>query len=122
MDNSLFVLSARWQGAAGLNLLQSLSAARQFFHDGFHRGGPHKRFGIFIPGSKKLSDRFLQVTDAEEGTATNTLPRQLAKLAFHQVQPTGAGGDKMKYETRVLFQPSLDLFLFVGAIVVHHQM
>src|SRR5207248_4223679 len=26
-------LSARWQGAAGLNLLQSLSAARQFFHD-----------------------------------------------------------------------------------------
>ncbi|PYT74682.1 MAG: hypothetical protein DMG39_02230 [Acidobacteria bacterium] len=76
MHNSLFILSARWQGAAGLNLLQSLSAARPFFHAGFHSGGTHKRFGILIPGGKKLSDRFLQVTDAEEGTATNPLPRR----------------------------------------------
>src|SRR5262249_38433837 len=30
-------------------------------------------------------------------------------------------GNEMKYETRMFFQPGLNLLLFVGAIVVHHQ-
>jgi len=81
-----------------------------------------KGLGSSFPSSKKFSDCFFQITNAEECTATNTLPRQLTKPAFHQVQPSGTGGYEMKYETRVLFQPGLNLLLFVGAIVVHHQM
>src|ERR1700739_40342 len=121
MDNLLFLLSARWQGAAGLNLLQSLSTARQFFHDRFHGSGPDKRFGIFIPSREKLSDGFFQITDVEKRTSANTLPRQFTKPAFYQVQPTRTGWYEMKHETRMLFPPGLNLLLFVGAIVVHHQ-
>src|SRR5207302_7347108 len=56
--------------------------------------GPNKRFGIFVPGVDKFLDGLFQVLNAEECAQTNTLARQLAKPAFHQVQPTGAGGYK----------------------------
>jgi hypothetical protein len=77
---------------------------------------------MFIPGIEKIVDGVLQLVDAEERSAANALRRQLPKPAFHQVQPTGTGGYKMQSETRVLFQPSSDFFLAVGALVVDHQM
>ena len=116
----LFSPTAR-PGAAELNLLERLPAARQLFHDRFHGGRPDKGFGLFIPSGEKLRDGFFQILDAAERTPANTLARQLSEPALHQIQPTGAGGHKMKPETSMPLQPGADLWLVVGAIVVHHQ-
>jgi hypothetical protein len=76
----LFALfSAAGRGANGLNHLQRLPAARWLLHDRFHRGYPKSWFGTFIPSIKIFADGVLQLHDAEEGTATNTLARQLAE-------------------------------------------
>jgi hypothetical protein len=77
---------------------------------------------MFIPDIEKIVDGVLQLVDVEERTPANAPRRQLPKPAFYQVQPTGTGGYKMQPETQVLFQPSSDFLLAVGAIVVHHQM
>jgi len=48
--------SGTWPSTSGLNGLQSLATALEFFHDGLDGGFPNKRLGIFVPGICKFLD------------------------------------------------------------------
>jgi hypothetical protein len=56
-------LSAAGQRAAGLNLFQSLAATGKFLLDGFDRGCPNERSGMFIPDGQKFRDGLLETKD-----------------------------------------------------------
>src|SRR5207253_10142780 len=60
-------------------------------------------------------DGLFQVLNAEECAQTNTLARQLAKPAFHQVQPTGAGGYKCSTKRGCFFSQVRTSCFFVRA-------
>jgi len=53
--------------------------------------------------------------------APNGGPVQDRELARHVVHPAGAGGREVEVETRMAAQPLLHLGVFVGGVVVQHQ-
>src|SRR5215472_4156239 len=63
-----------------------------------------------------------QLSNAGEGAPADGLVRELGEPALDQVEPGRAGGDEMQLEARMLCQPSLDLGVGVGAVVVEDQM
>jgi hypothetical protein len=40
---------------------------------------------------------------------------------LHQIEPTGTGGDKVRHEPGMPFQPLPYLLVFVGAAIVHDK-
>ena len=62
-----------WSRAAGLDLLKSLAAAREFAHNGFDSGRPDKRSGVLVPDGEKLVNCGDQFVDAQEGIAADSL-------------------------------------------------
>jgi hypothetical protein len=63
-----------------------------------------------------------QLTHALESAPANPLVGDVAKPAFHEVQPRTARRDEVNVEPGMALQPSLDLGVFVRVVVVHDQM
>jgi hypothetical protein len=105
-----------------LNLFQGSPASREFLGDGFDGSGPHERLGIFVPGRQELVDSHLQICHAAEDSTPDGFVIQDAEPTLDQVQPTGTGGDKVKHETRMAFQPSPHMGMFVSPVVIDDQM
>ena len=115
-------LSGLGAGAAGLDLLQSSPAARELFLDGFDGRGPHEGLGILVLSLEKRLDGRLQVGYAEEDSATDGLVVQVSEPSFDKIHPTGTGGDEVRHESRMTFQPRFYFRVLVRPVVVHDQM
>ncbi len=63
-------------------------------------------------------DEFFQV--AEYATPEPVLS-QVAKEAFHHVEPGGAGGSEVQMKARMPCQPALHLGMFMGSVVIANQ-
>src|SRR5262249_35410109 len=66
--------------------------------------------------------RFLQNTNSGVAAAPDTTFGHLGEQAFHEVQPTSAGGCEVNVIARMACQPVPDLFDLVCAVVIHDEM
>jgi hypothetical protein len=66
-------------------------------------------------------DRVDQFGDAAEDAAPDRFVGELAEPALDEVEPGARGGDEVQVEARVLGEPGVDVFVFVGAVVVEDQ-
>ena len=108
--------------AAGLNLFEAATAAVEFREDVLGLGGPNERLGLAIPFSDEGVNGFDQVGNTGEAAASHRLAGEFGKPALDQIEPAGAGRNKVNLDPRALGEPALDARLFVGAVVVEHQM
>ena len=115
-------LSGLGAGAAGLDLLQSSPAAGEFFLDGFDGGGPYEGVGMLVPSLEERLDGRLQVGYAEEDAAPDGLVVEVPEPSLDKIHPTGTGGDEVRHEPGMTFQPLLYFRVLVGPVVVHDQM
>ena len=67
---------------------------------------------------EKAEDVGDQGPDAAKTPRADDLGGDLAKEAFHQIEPGGRGGDKMDVKTGMTLKPSGDFGVLVGGIVV----
>ena len=67
-------------------------------------------------------DRLLQRFHAAEGTAADSLFRDLRKEPLDLVEPRTTRGDEVKVIVRMTLEPTFHFWRFVCAIVVHDQM
>ena len=63
-----------------------------------------------------------QLRDAAEHTATNLFGRQVAKDAFHQIEPRTTRRGEVHVDARVAREPPLNRGVFVRGVVVGDQM
>ena len=70
---------------------------------------------VFIEGLNEFQD-------AAEHASLQPVFREIPEEAFDHVEPRGAGRREVHMETRVPFQPTLDLGVFVRGVVVGDQM
>src|SRR5207245_3920110 len=105
-------------GAGGLDLLQSTATASELGLNGVDGRGPYEGFWIPVPSFQKCLDRCLQIAYAEEGASADGLVMQMTEPSLHQIHPTGTGGDEVRHEPGMTFQPRLYFGVLVRAIVV----
>ncbi len=93
-----------------------------FRQDLLCRLGPHQRFrrGITL-GHIRVNGRN-QLGDAAEYAATNLFSHQVAKDAFHQIEPRTTRRGEVHVDARVAREPSLNRGVFVRGVVVGDQM
>ena len=60
--------------------------------------------------------------DAAEDAAAQAFLGDVAEPSFDQVQPRTAGRDEVNVEARMALEPTPDLGMFMGRIIVHDQM
>ena len=77
-----------------------------------------KRFLILIPSRQERLDAGLQVLHAAKGSTADRLRAQFAKPSLNQVQPTGAGRDKVGHEARVAHEPGPHLLVLMRPIIL----
>jgi len=63
-----------------------------------------------------------QLGDAGEAAVTHHLVRELAKEAFHEVEPGGTGGSEVNVDARVLCEPVANHRMLVRRVIVDDQM
>ncbi len=68
-----------------------------------------------------LLNRRDEFGDAAEDPTPNPLVRQVTEEAFHKVEPRTAGWREMHVNARMALEPSLDLRMLVGGIVIRDQ-
>ena len=107
MDSSRLSLSRLGLGATGLDLLQSSATACELFLYGFDSRGPDEGFWVCIPCIQKRIDGRFQVRYAVEDAATDSLVIEVSEPSFDKIQPTGTGGNEVRHEPRIPFQPGL---------------
>ena len=61
--------------------------------NGFDRGGPDEGRGVFVPRVEELGDGEFKVRDAAKGATSYGFGDEFAEPTFHQVEPTGTGGE-----------------------------
>ncbi len=59
---------------------------------------------------------------AAKGPTADRLRAQFAKPPFDQVQPTGAGRDKVRHDARVALEPGPHVLVRMRPIIVHDDM
>ena len=63
-----------------------------------------------------------EIRDAVKDSATDSLSRQVGEPALDEIEPGGAGRNKVKMEARSYGEPSFDVGVLVGSVVVEDQM
>ena len=89
--------------------------------DRFDGGSPDEGVGVFVPRFEELGNGSLKVRDARKGTAPHGFGSEFTEPAFNQVEPAGAGGDKVRDKAGVALEPCLHVGVLVRPVVVHHQ-
>ena len=84
-------------------------------------GRPDKRRRARIVACEVSADRFDQFGQAAKDPSTQTLGAQVPKEALHHVEPRGACRREVQMKARMLFQPGLDLGMFVRGVVIQDQ-
>ena len=69
-----------------------------------------------------VADRFNQVANTMEGAAANSFPRDFSEPTFDLIEPGGTGRREVHVITRTLGQPLLYFRMFMGSIIIQHEM
>ena len=69
-----------------------------------------------------VADRFDQVADAVERAAADSFPCDFSEPAFDLIQPGGTGGREVHVIARTLGQPLLYFRMFMGSVIIQHEM
>jgi len=85
-------------------------------------GGPYEGLGVLVVTVDIFVDSCDQFLDAAKDPAAQAVLGQIAEEALHHIQPGAAGRREVDVKTGVALQPSLDLGIFVGGVVVHDHM
>ena len=96
-------------------------SARHFFEDVGGAGGPDEGLGIFVVAIDVSSNGQNEFFEIAKHAAPQPVLREIAKEAFHHVQPRRAGGREVHMKARVLIEPALDLGMFMRRVVVADQ-
>ena len=67
------------------------------------------------------ADGRFEIVNAGKNTPVQRLSFQLAKPAFHRIQPRGTGRGEVKLKTRRSLQPGFYFGCFMGRTVVQNQ-
>jgi hypothetical protein len=68
-----------------------------------------------------IADRLDEFLYVPEGAATQALLDWVPEPAFDQIEPGTRGGGKVQVKAWMTAQPTLDAWMFVGAVIVHDQ-
>ena len=82
-------------------------------------GSPSKRLALGVVVRDELVDALHELLDAGERTTADGLVGDQREEALDLVQPGTVGRNEMHVPTRPARQPSLDLRVTVGSVVVH---
>lgn len=99
----------------------SVEGAAFFLQDDFGGFGPHERFGIGVVVQEVVVDRGLQFGNAGEGSAPDTLPRDLREEALHEVHPRGARRREVQLEAGMLGKSAVHLVGLMGRGIIEHD-
>ena len=67
-------------------------------------------------------NRVDQLGNVFEDASSDALVCEISKESLDHVEPRGAGGSEVDMKAPMFGQPTLDLLMLVGGIVVHDQM
>ena len=95
--------------------------AVEFGHNGLGGLGPHEGFWTGIVLGETSIDGGLQVGDRVEDAAADALPGHLGKQVLDGVEPGGRGRGEMEGPARMTRQPGQHFGMFVGGVVVEHD-
>ena len=112
----------RLLGTAGPNLFEALATSVDFGENALDARGPGVGNRFVVPRGKKLVDCALKLIDTAEDSASDGLSFEFCKPAFDQIEPTGAGRNKMEHEARPLAQPGADSRVTMDRIVIEDEM
>jgi hypothetical protein len=76
---------------------------------------------MLVPSVEKRLDGRLQIGHAEEDSAPDGFVVQVAEPSLDKIHPTGTGGDEVRNEPRMTFQPRFYCGVFVRSVVVQDQ-
>ncbi len=96
--------------------------AADLLEDGLDGGGPDEGLGVGVVGGEERFDRRDEVGDAVEDGAADGLVGEFAKPVLDEVEPGAPGRGEVQVEARVPGEPSVDVAVRVGAVVVDDQM
>ena len=83
--------------------------------------GPEERFWIFIVDPNELFDCRDELWHTSKDAPANSLPGDLAKPSFYQVEPRGTGRSKVQMESGMFFKPLFHVGMVVRPVVVQNQ-
>lgn len=69
-----------------------------------------------------IADDFDQVANTVEGATADTFPRDFSEPAFHLIEPGGTGRREVYVIARARSQPLLHFGMFMGPVIVQHEM
>ena len=102
-------------------LIERFSCPLNFFENALHWRSPDEAVRIVIVSVNEIADGVDEIIETAKYAASDALVGQFAKPTLYQVQPGRTGGREMYVETRMTFDPRLDLGVFVRGIVVHDE-
>src|ERR1700686_495397 len=76
---------------------------------------------VHIPAVKKATDRLFESGHAAEDATLYGTTLEQREPSLHLIHPAGTGGREVEGEARTLCQPRIDERVFVGVVVVEHQ-
>ena len=104
-----------------MTFMKGAVGAGNFSEDVGGFGGPDEGLGIFVVAVDVSSNGQNEFFEIMEDAAPQPVLREIAKEAFHHVQPRRAGGREVQMKARVLIEPALDLGMFMPCVVVADQ-
>ncbi len=111
------------EGALVQRLIEGMQwAAPELLQDRFGGLGPDEGFGLSVVLPDEPADFVFQLGDGGEDAAPQALAGQGREEALDGVQPGGRGGREVENPARVVGQPSLDLGMLVGPVIVQDGM
>ena len=96
--------------------------AVDLFQDSGALGLPAIRLGLEVVMREVDVDGGDQFVDAGKAAFAHDLVGELAKEAFDEVEPGGAGGSEVNVNAGMFFQPGADSGMLVGGVVVGDEM
>lgn len=102
--------------------MKTLASSLHFLKNVGCLSRPDERFGIVVVGVDVLSDGTGDIAHALKNPAPEAVNREIAEEAFDHVKPRGTCRCEMDMESRIPLEPSFDLFVLMGGIVVANDM
>ena len=100
----------------------SLTKSREFLEDGVSRSSPREGLWIFVVSADVAVDFFDEIGGGIEGAPTDRALGDEGEEAFDLIEPGGVGGREVKVPARTAGEPSSDLGMLVGGVVVDDEM
>ena len=100
----------------------SLTKSREFLDDCVSRSSPHEGLRVCIVGADVAVDFLDEVGGGVEGAAADGTLGDEGEEAFDLVEPRSIGRREVNVPTPTACEPSSDLGMLVGGVVVDDEM